>query len=104
MWKFLELLKYIPYVTSITWDVQIAYQNHVINHAGSEVQQSIEKLQAEGCIVPAGAGVVPEIVAILTKGWRYGSLLLLDTQEGLKKYRHGHGLYTDGTSKETWAT
>lgn len=74
-----DLLKHIPY---ITWDVQIAYQTHVIDYTGSDVQQSIEKRQSEGYIVPVGAGVIPEHVAILTMGGRYGSFLLVDTQEG----------------------
>jgi hypothetical protein len=75
----IDLLRHIPY---ITWDVQIAYQTHVIDYTGADVQQSIEKGQAEGYIVPVGAGVVPEHVAILTMGGRYGSFLLLDTKEG----------------------
>lgn len=78
------------------------------------MQQSIEKRQTEGYIVPVGAGVIPEHVAILTMGGRYGSFLLVDTQEGklsamgskdkAKKCRHGHGLYPDGTSKEKGAS
>jgi hypothetical protein len=107
-----DLLKHIPY---ITWDVQIAYQTHVIDYTGSDVQDSIGKHQAEGYIVPVGAGVIPEHVAILTMGGRYGSFLLVDTQEDRlstmeaktklrKKCRHGHGLHPDGTPKKKGAS
>jgi hypothetical protein len=59
-----------------------AYQTHVIDYTGSNVQDSIGKHQAEGYIVPVGAGAIPEHVAILTMGGgRYGSFLLVDTQE-----------------------
>jgi hypothetical protein len=75
----IDLLKHLPY---ITWDVQIAYQTHVIDYTVSSVQQSIEKGQAEGYIVPVGAGVIPEHVAVLTMEGRYGNFLLLDTKEG----------------------
>jgi hypothetical protein len=106
-----NLLKHVPY---ITWDVQIAYQTHVIDYTGPSVQQSIEKGRAEGIFVPVGAGVIPEHVAILTMGGRYGSFLLIDTQEGrlsamrsndkAENYRNGHGLYPDGKSKKRGAS
>jgi len=106
-----DLLKYIPY---ITWDVQIAYQTHVIDYTGPSVQQSIEKGQVEGIFVPVGAGVIPEHVAILTMGGRYGSFLLIDTQKGrlsamrskdkAENYRNGHGLYPDGKPKKRGAS
>jgi len=74
-----DLLKHLPYTP---WSVQIAYQTHTIDYRASDIQTDIVKGQLEGYIVPFGVGIIPEYVVPLTMGGRYGSALLLDTQEG----------------------
>ena len=74
-----DLLKHLPYTP---WSVQIAYQTHVIDYRASDTQSDIAGGELEGYIIPFGAGVIPEHVVPLTMGGRYGSALLLDTQEG----------------------
>jgi hypothetical protein len=79
--------------------------------------RALRSRQAEGYIVPVGIGVIPEHVAILMMGGRYGSFLLVDTQEGRAVSNRGaktkswkinigtvHELYPeDGTSEEKGA-
>jgi hypothetical protein len=74
-----DLLKHLPYTP---WEIQIAYQTHTIDYTSRDCQQSIAKGQLEGYISPIGAGVIPKHVIPLTTGSRYGSTLLLDTEEG----------------------
>jgi len=74
-----DLLRYLPYTP---WSVQIAYQTHTIDYRAPDIQTDIANGELEGFIVPSGAGVIPEHVVPLTVGGRYGSALLLDTQEG----------------------
>lgn len=75
----IDLLKHLPYTP---WLVQVAYQTHTIDYTSSQLQEDIAKGRLEGYLVPFGAGVIPEHVIPLTTGHRYGSSLLLDTQEG----------------------
>jgi hypothetical protein len=107
-----ELLKHLPYMP---WEVQIAYQTHTINYTSIHIQDDIQKGRLEGFILPVGAGVIPEHVVPLTMGGRYGSTLLLDTQEGKppaagnqctadKRVRHRHRLHPDGTTGERSST
>ena len=53
-----------------------------IDYPGVYTLQSLAKHGMQGLFEPAGAGVVPPHVAVLTNGSWYGSWLLVDTQEG----------------------
>jgi hypothetical protein len=63
-------------------EVQIAYQTHTIDYTASDIQQNVAKGRLEEFVGSVGAIVIPEYVVPLTKGGRYGSALLLDTQAG----------------------
>ncbi|KUJ08210.1 uncharacterized protein LY89DRAFT_725139 [Mollisia scopiformis] len=72
-----DLLRHIPYIN----DTQIAFHTTVIDYT-ADVKWSFDRSGAQGNVLPCGAGVLPEHVAVLTDGGKYGSWLLLDTQEG----------------------
>lgn len=103
----IDLLRHIPYIN----DTQIAFQTTAIDYASDAMKWCLDKNAAQqGSIVPYAAGIIPEHVAVLTDGGRYGSWLLLDTRAGiaasihyrfqtlLKFVRYGDGFQSDGTS------
>lgn len=75
----IDLLKHLPYLNS---DVQIAYKTNAIDYRGTDIKWCIDKGELEGSIVPVGTGGLPNYVAVLSAGHRYGSWLLLDTRAG----------------------
>lgn len=78
----IDLLRHIPYIID---DTEIAFETHNINYSSrSEMQWDWDhsKHNFEGSLFPVSAGVIPPHVAVLTKGGKDGSWLLLDTQNG----------------------
>ncbi len=87
----IDLLRHLPYIDEhADGCTQVAYGTSAIQYNGASVKWCFACDKIEGNIVPAGCGQLPEYVAVLTEGSRYGSWLLLDTQEGMLLVGHAH--------------
>lgn len=74
-----DLLKHLPY---IDW-TEIAFHTHFIDYSDSQrIEWIFQKGVIEGSLVPSCAGNIPPHVAVIVDGSKYGSWLLLDTQQG----------------------
>ncbi|KAL1909660.1 hypothetical protein Sste5344_004508 [Sporothrix stenoceras] len=60
----------------------IAPETHTNDYPNTQTLHMLARPGMKGLFEPAGAGVLPPHVAVLTTGSRYGSWLLVDTQLG----------------------
>jgi hypothetical protein len=82
----LDLLRHLPYIANDgNGCAQIAPWTQVISYSERTVKWVFDTGKVKGLLEPVGAGTIPDHVAVLTEGGRYGSWLLLDTKAG--KYR-----------------
>lgn len=80
----IDLLRHLPYISdNVDGNRQIAYQTNPIVFNWHGIKWNVEKNKIAGLLTPVGPGEIPSHVVCLTEGGRYGSWLLLDTQEGL---------------------
>jgi hypothetical protein len=83
--EVVQLLKHLPYIKHpgdgngmISYETTPIQYNDVAN-----IQWCFDgNRNGDGLLAPVGAGIIPPHVAVLTDGSRYGSWLLLDTNEG----------------------
>jgi len=79
----IDLLRHLPYIDGhVDGCTQVAYGTSVIQYNSASVKWCFARDKIEGNIAPVGCGELPDYVAVLTEGTRYGSWLLLDTREG----------------------
>ncbi|KAB5583470.1 hypothetical protein GE09DRAFT_302667 [Coniochaeta sp. 2T2.1] len=86
-----DLIRHLPYISDgEERNSQIAPEGtSVVRYNGPDVRWSIEKGVIDGTLTPVGAGRIPPHVAVLTDAGRYGSWLLLDTEEGTSLPQEG---------------
>ncbi|KAH0365600.1 hypothetical protein KCU65_g5971, partial [Aureobasidium melanogenum] len=74
-----DLLRHLPYIGHThDGNKNISYDTAVINYSDGRLYDN----RSLNSLVPTAAGILPAHVVSLTIGARYGSHLLLDTQEG----------------------
>ncbi|KAM7192193.1 hypothetical protein V8F33_008467 [Rhypophila sp. PSN 637] len=78
----IELIRHLPCLQPSCDLTQIAPETSAINYTSSSVRWSLGNKSIQGSLEPYGAGKIPPHVAVLTEGSRYGSWLLLDTEQG----------------------
>lgn len=79
-----DLLRHLPYLASDGEGIDVVgpERTRPIRYNGPDVRWCFERGIINGLLVPYGAGTLPEHVAVLSEGGRYGSWWLLDTERG----------------------